>query len=157
MQALIGSDAQLSVSAIGLKPLKYQWSRDGEEIEGANEPLFKLSKIKSTDSGLYQVEISNNLGTVRSKNVSVSVIEPPVLEGGLDSVTVDLGGAHKYVLMVSGTEPITVDWFKNGVLMSGRNEKVLDLSPIDRNMPGNTMSVCEIRGANMSAIRLWCH
>ena len=69
--------AQLSVSAVGLNPLKYQWFKDGEIVRGSER--FSLNNyLVNNDAGSYDVEISNNLGSLRSNAVSINVIEPPI-------------------------------------------------------------------------------
>ncbi|HJN90467.1 MAG TPA: immunoglobulin domain-containing protein, partial [Verrucomicrobiota bacterium] len=127
-----GGSGQLSVSAVGLKPIVYQWYRNGEAIADATGPVLKLETISVKDAGEYEVEIVNNLGKTRSQVSLLNVLEPPVLEGGLNSATVNLGDPHKFILIVIGTEPIQVEWYKDGQLIDGQASLVLDLPSVQK-------------------------
>lgn len=39
---LEGTDAVLSVDAVGAEPIRYQWHRDGQRIPGAQGPMLRL-------------------------------------------------------------------------------------------------------------------
>ena len=95
-----GGEGQLSVSAVGLKPMVFQWYRNGETITGATDPVLKLESISVEEAGNYEVEVANNLGKTRSKVALLNVLEPPVLEGGLNPATVNLGDPHKFILIL---------------------------------------------------------
>ncbi|HIL72888.1 MAG TPA: hypothetical protein EYG44_01525, partial [Verrucomicrobia bacterium] len=127
---VVGGEGQFSVSAVGLKPLVYQWYLNGVAISGAAGQVLKLETISVEDAGDYEVAVINNLGTTRSQVSYLKVLEPPVLEGGLDSATVNLGDPHKFNLIVNGTEPIRVEWYKNGEIIEGQDTMVLDLPSV---------------------------
>ncbi|MDP6679581.1 MAG: DUF5011 domain-containing protein, partial [Verrucomicrobiota bacterium] len=129
---VVGGEGQLSVSAVGLKPIVYQWYRNGEAITGATNPVLKLESISVEEAGNYEVQVANNLGETRSKVALLNVLEPPVLEDGLNSATINLGDPHKFILIATGTEPIAVEWYKDGELIDGEDARVLDLPSVQR-------------------------
>ena len=130
--AVVGGEGQLSVSAVGLKPLVYQWYRNKGLIPGATGQVLKLETISVEDAGDYEVAVINKLGTSRSQISYLKVLEPPVLEGGLDSATVNLGDPHKFNLTVNGTVPIQVEWYKDGEVIEGQDTMVLDLPSVQK-------------------------
>ena len=56
------------------------------------------------------------------------MLEPPTLVGGMDSVEVDIGATHQFKIAVQGSQPIDVEWYRNGELLSGEEELTLDIS-----------------------------
>ena len=63
----------LSVTATGTGPLKYQWSRTGKNLTGATASTLAITNASYADSGWYLVEVSDDSGTIRSKPVFVKV------------------------------------------------------------------------------------
>ena len=133
---VVGGAGQLSVSAVGLKPVVYQWYKNGTAIAGATKPVLKLEVVSLEDAGNYEVEVANALGKTRSQVSLLNVLDPPVLEGGLDPATVNLGEPHKFILIVNGTKPIQVKWYKNGEIIEGQDAMVLDLPSVQKSDGG---------------------
>ncbi len=69
-----GAQAGFTVYASGDAPLSYQWYRNGTAVSGATSSTFTLPTVSSTDSGaLFQVRVSNGLGTVWSRSATLTV------------------------------------------------------------------------------------
>lgn len=66
-----GGSLTLSVSASGLEPFTYQWSKDGTPLAGATEATLTLSNIQPGDAGSYAVTVSNSLGSITSDAAEV--------------------------------------------------------------------------------------
>ena len=62
----IGAPVSFSVTAIGDAPLSYQWTLNGEALVGATNRLFSLSAAELADAGIYQVNVSNAVGSATS-------------------------------------------------------------------------------------------
>jgi hypothetical protein len=71
-----GQDVQLSVSAVGPGPLKYQWKKDGVPLPSESSSSLLISKASSTNSGNYSVAITSNSGSTESLAADL-VIEDP--------------------------------------------------------------------------------
>ena len=121
-----GNSGQLSVTASGRKPLAYQWYLNGGIITGANEGVLKIDNSTPEKAGDYTVIVMNALGSKVSEAGTLKVLVPPVLLGGLEVTTIDLGATHRFSLDVEGSLPINVEWYKNGKLLDGESE--LDLT-----------------------------
>lgn len=65
--------ATLEVFPVGAKPWRFQWSRNGVAIPGANERVLRVTGDASS-AGSYQVTVSNDFSSVTSASVPVSVI-----------------------------------------------------------------------------------
>ena len=123
-----GESGQLSVTAIGEKPLAYQWYHNGSMIAGAGKATLKIEDAASEDGGDYHVVIMNNLGAKESTAVTLTVLEPPVLVSDLESATIDIGASHQFNLVVEGSQPIEVEWYRNGEMLTGQDSLTLDIS-----------------------------
>lgn len=75
LQAIAGSDAELSVVATG-DSLTYQWSKDGGQVSGATSATLPLSAVTSTDAGTYTVAVTNSAGSITSSTATVTVTSP---------------------------------------------------------------------------------
>jgi trimeric autotransporter adhesin len=63
-----GSSVTFSVVATGGGTLTYQWKKDGQNINGATNPSYTISNLKTADLGNYSVEVTGTCGTILSNN-----------------------------------------------------------------------------------------
>jgi hypothetical protein len=75
-----GESAMLSLSVAGSAPFTYQWLKDGAVIVGATSATYTVPAATLADAGVYAAMISNALGTTWSRNVTLVVAAPPVIE-----------------------------------------------------------------------------
>ena len=59
-----GSNLTLFASIRGGKPLTYQWSKDGADIDGATKSKFVLRGLQSSDAGTYKITATNPAGSL---------------------------------------------------------------------------------------------
>jgi hypothetical protein len=77
---VVGQQAQFSVTASGTAPLSYQWQRDGDDIDGANQSSYTIQSATLADSGAtFRVMVSNQFGDALSNAATLTVTEnqPP--------------------------------------------------------------------------------
>ncbi len=67
-----GDSTTLSVQAIGVPPLAYQWRKNGVAIPGATGATYDVSSVSAANSGNYDVVVSNSFGSATSKPAIVS-------------------------------------------------------------------------------------
>src|SRR5439155_4374866 len=66
--------ATFSVSAIGNKPLSYQWYKNGSMIGGATSSSYTTPATGIADSGAtFSVTVFNNVGSKSSSNAVLTV------------------------------------------------------------------------------------
>src|ERR1022692_3388991 len=71
--AFIGGPASFSVTALGLQPFSYQWRFNGSLIAGANNNVYAITSVQSTNFGNYTVVITNVYGAVTSSVAQLSL------------------------------------------------------------------------------------
>ncbi len=75
-----GNRLVLSVELSGSPPFAFQWRKEGEPIAGASAPGLILAPIQLSQSGAYDVVVSNPVGSVTSAVAQVSVFVLPFPE-----------------------------------------------------------------------------
>ena len=80
-----GSDATFTVFAFG-DSLTYQWRFNGTNISGATSSAYTVSNVQATDSGNYDVILTNNYGSVTSL-IALLTVYPFTISGQVFDVT----------------------------------------------------------------------
>ncbi len=129
----VGSTVQLSVTAVGVGQLSYQWYKDdiplldGGNISGATSATLTIVNAGFEDSGIYKVVISNSYGTAVSVPVSVTISTgyvPPTITGLSDQVVLQ-GQTATFTVSVAGVPTPWIQWYKNGLPIAGANSTTL--------------------------------
>ena len=85
---LVGGSFFLSVTARGLPLLSYQWRHAGTNLPAGTTSTVDFSNVAATDSGSYDVVISNTGGSITSSVVNVAVVAHA-------GIVADLGGDYQ--------------------------------------------------------------
>ncbi|NOS72116.1 MAG: hypothetical protein HOP33_19595 [Verrucomicrobia bacterium] len=72
---LPGSDVPFYISAVGARPLAYQWQANGTNIPAATNVTLLLTNVVPDDSGNYSVIVTNNFGSVTSSVAVLTVAD----------------------------------------------------------------------------------
>lgn len=99
---LLGETAVLEVVPHGTAPLSFQWMRDGLDVFGATGPRLTITNAQYSESGEYQVRVSNNAGSVGSSPVPLSVRSVVLEATELQSLPGDVQMREMEVRGVSG-------------------------------------------------------
>ena len=124
--------AAFSVVATGDAPLNYQWQRNGVDIGGATSSSYTLTPTAAAvDSGTqFTVRITNGAGTVTSAAATLTVIAtvPPSITTHPANTTVTAPGAANFSVSATGDAPLSYQWRRNGVAISGATSASYTLS-----------------------------
>ena len=123
---LVGETTTFSATATGTAPLSYQWQKNGIAISGATVSSYTTPPATSTDNGSqFRVVVSNSLGTATSNpatltvSTSVPSVTPPAIMTHPESKTVLVGETATFSATATGTAPLSYQWQKNGIAISG--------------------------------------
>jgi alkaline phosphatase D len=119
----VGETATFSVTATGTAPITYQWRKNGTNIIGAISPSYTTPPATPADNGSrMSVVVSNPVGSVTSATGRLRVNLPPSITTQPTAQTVKAGQTAKFTVTAAGTEPLTYQWKKNGIDISGAIE-----------------------------------
>ena len=93
-----GSSVTFGVTAIGTKPLSYQWYKNGFMLQGATDRQYRIEKVSQSDAGQYFVIVSNDIDSVTSNLVSLTVYE------GVQGITVTCYQSDMYIESIDDAE-----------------------------------------------------
>lgn len=105
------------VAAGGIPAPAYQWFFNGNFIDGATNGLLQLTDVQGAQAGGYYVVVTNGLGSVTSLVATLSV-EDPFINSQPSSQYGQAGVNVSFYVDAGGTDPLTFQWFKNGVSLT---------------------------------------
>lgn len=101
-----------------------EFSRTRDPVAGTYSLVLK--EIRSDLSGKYTVQLSNELGSVKSSAV-LSVQYPPKLEEALKETRVEEGKSATLKVKCSGLPEPTAKWFKDGVDVTAGSDARIEM------------------------------
>ncbi|AWI08623.1 immunoglobulin domain-containing protein [Ereboglobus luteus] len=115
-----GGRVSLSVYATG-QALRYQWQKDGVDIEGATSATYYIWNPDMSYAGEYTVKVWNSSGTLVSAPATLTVNLPPVPIITQQPSPINLCEG-KYISIearASSQSNYTCQWFKDGQPIQG--------------------------------------
>ncbi len=125
---LVDSNFNLSVSASGTAPFTWQWRTNGTPIPGANASSYAIIAAQLTDGGSYDVVVTNSTGSVTSSVAVVNVGYAPVVVQQPLALTNIVGGTTNFSCIVTGSDPIILQWTFNGNPLTDATNSMLTLT-----------------------------
>jgi hypothetical protein len=94
--------------------------KNGVVIAGATATSYTTPPATAADNGsLFSVKVSNPTGAVTSNNATLTVRVPPSITNQPSNKTVTAGNTAKFSVAATGTTPLSYQWRKNGVNITG--------------------------------------
>lgn len=150
-----GNTANFSVVATGSLPLLYQWYKGGQIQAGATNATLVLTNVQSGAEGEYTVIAANSAGAATSGKGTLSVITAPVaptITSQPVAQTVVVGASMAFVVVATGTAPLTYQWTKDGATLAGATSATLALTNVQSASAGRyAVTVTNATGAVTSA------
>jgi Immunoglobulin I-set domain len=107
----VGQIATFTVTASGSAPLRFQWSKNGTEINGATNSSYTTPAVVPADNGSsFNVTVTNSIGSATSSSASLTVLPRSPQLGdwrfqGMDLPAGSLAGATDLVSFETTTLP----------------------------------------------------
>jgi len=126
-----GATINLSATASGAPTLHYQWRKGGVEISGATDATYSKSNVAVSDSGNYDIVVTNSNGAVTSKVAAVTVLNvvAPVITKGPVSQTFYVSYPVTFSVEAIGGS-LTYQWKTNGVNIPGATSASYSIASI---------------------------
>ena len=149
LNQLAGSNAVFSVTALGMPPLIFQWRFNGTNLAndtrttGVYANTLTISNLIFSDSGNYDVVVTNLYAAVTSQVATLNVLVPPQITAQPTNLTVITGSNATFQVAAIGTAPVSFRWMKggtnlsNGGRISGATTNILVITGALTNDNGN--------------------
>lgn len=134
---IAGASAAFAVSAASTVPLTFQWFNGATALPGATNATLTVADVSDANGGNYSVVISNSSGSVTSSVATLSVIDPPVITSQPVAQSAGVGGSVLFQVAVSGTPPLTFQWFDGGTAIATGTNATLHLINVSGANAGN--------------------
>ena len=158
-----GSSVTFSIVANGSPTPTYQWRKNAVNIGGATGTSYIITSVDSSDSGTYDVVLSNTCGSVTSDPATLTLSQPPSVDTQPSSQTVAVGGAVAFSVSAMGSAPLSYHWYKNGIAIAGATGATYSIPVVASNNAGfyyaNVSNACESvtsNGATLIVLPAMC-
>ncbi|AKJ31857.1 hypothetical protein [Caldimonas brevitalea] len=147
-----GQTVQFSVQATGTGPLRYQWMRNGTQIDSGTAASLSFPATLQDDGARYSVRVSNSAGAVNSNEavlrVTPSVVPPSIVKSPA-ALQVQAGQPAQFVVEAAGSAQLVYQWLRNGVAINGATSSTYTLAEAqpEDNGASFTVSVSNAAGA----------
>ncbi len=146
-----GATVQLSVEAVGARPLRYHWRKNGISLPNQQSRILQISPVSLSDAGVYSVVVSNSLGTATSAPARLTVLGPPRILEQPRSLTRVVGEMATFKVVAEGTAPLRYRWRHDGTAIPGGTNDVLTIPAVSPNHAGKyTVEVFNAYGQVLS-------
>jgi len=115
----VGGNVYLTVTAVGLAPLTYQWTLAGTNLPAATNYFLSMSGILAPQEGDYRVVVSNPYNGVTSAIAHVTVLVAPTITGQPQGSNVLAGQAISLAVEAAGSGPLSYSWQFENTTISG--------------------------------------
>ena len=130
--SLPGRNVVFTVGAKGSTPRAYQWKKDGVNYGNSTaSDTLTIADVQPADAGRYAVVVSNNGGSVTSKEALLTIngtTAAPKFISSPAAQTISSGSTVIFNATVSGTPAPTLSWHRNGTPISGATQNPLVLT-----------------------------
>ncbi len=128
--ALAGSNVVLTATATATPPFFYQWRKNGVPIAGATDTALAFQPAALSDTGSYDVLVTNAWGATNSSVALLNVgAPPPVIVTHPASHTVYAQTTATLTATVTGMPPLYYQWRKNSNPIAGATAGSLTFQP----------------------------
>lgn len=112
---LLGSEVTIAVDVVGSPPRTYEWTFNDTALPGGTGPILTLPSVRLDQNGVYQVRVSNALGSVQSSRFNLRVVQPPEILRHPESQTVLVGTPITFTVEAIGTAPLSYEWYHDNL------------------------------------------
>jgi hypothetical protein len=112
--AAVGDSINFRVSALGTRPLTYQWWFNYTNAVGTDTNTLTVTNVQPSQGGGYSVIVTNAAGCITSAVANLTIGTPPAITQQPLSIEVVQGQAASFNAAATGDMPLRFLWRFNG-------------------------------------------
>ena len=144
--------ASFRLTASGTPPLSYQWIFNGTNISGATNSVLTLTNVQLSQAGNYAVLVTSSSGSILSSNAVLTVAMAPIIIAQPASQSVMLGCDARFNVSALGPTPLSYQWWKDGLALTGQTNLSLTLTNVQTSDFGSySVVVTNVFGSTTSS------
>ncbi len=124
------SNAVFRIKATAIRPINYQWKKNGVNIAGATADSLYIPQIKDSDTGEYSVLVRSWCDTILSNPVRLRLKLPTSIKLQPAAITVCKQHSALFFSKGEGADSVKYKWTKNGVLLAGEQSDTLRIPQV---------------------------
>ncbi len=102
-------------------PMTFQWKKNGIDISGATNSTITITSAQPSDTGYYYCVLTNDFGTINTDSAFLTVrLAPAIISQPVSDSACYLDTAS-FSITVSGSGPMSYQWFNSNGQVSGSN------------------------------------
>lgn len=142
---LAGSSTAFLATTGGSTPQAYRWRRSGTNISngsiylGVTTTNLILTGITTNAGGNYTLVATNLFGAITSSVVTLTVVLPPKITGGISNRTIECGSNVTFTITATGTAPLYYQWSFDGTPTPGATNASLSFTNV--HLPSHLVTV----------------
>ncbi len=116
-----GGTVGLRATVAGTAPFTYLWKKDNVDVPGGTTNPLRLRNVTASAAGSYTLSVTNGVSSATSNAAVLTIageIGPLAIFYQPQSLAVSAGGNAVLDLWVTGTPPLTFQWWKNSVALA---------------------------------------
>jgi hypothetical protein len=129
-EVVLGAAVTLEVGWRGPSQPTFQWYRNNVAVSGATSALYSFSAVRGSDAGDYKVVLKSGTVTLTSNTVKLTVHVPASIFAQPEDVAAALETSVTLKVSATGTPPLTYQWYKDDVLLSGGTSAVYSIAAV---------------------------
>ncbi len=136
----LGSNATFSATTTfssAVPPVTYQWTFNGDNIEGATESNLELTAVAAENEGSYTLLASLGTTNITSESAILTVAAAPIIDTQPQGQSIDLGSSATFSVSATGAAPLRYQWVRNGNPIPGATTSTLVLTTVKSTDAGN--------------------
>jgi hypothetical protein len=123
-----GGAIYLTVTAMGIAPLSYQWTLGGTNLPGQTNYFLSIPSLQPEQGGAYRAVVANPFGAVTSSVAQVNVLVPPSIVAQPVGTNVAAGQSFSLTVTPAGSTPLGCRWLFENSIISGTVSTTLTIS-----------------------------
>lgn len=127
----------LGVSVSGTPALRYQWQRNRKNLAGQTGETLVIPSAQLTDSALYRVVVTNDVGKATSREARATVMLPPTVTTQPLPASQYQGFNASFTVKAGGSGPFTYRWRRNGEVIKTTTTPTLSLTNLKLEQAGD--------------------